>query len=343
MSKTGSGLFADRVTRLMFRAIQLRREGDSVRPAMVTMGESELDPGEVTIDVEYSTVNFKDGLAYAGRPGVVRDYPIVPGVDLAGVVASSSDDRYAAGDRVVVNGCRMGEHHDGGHAEMARVPADWVVRLPDVIDTRTAMSVGTAGLTSMLCVLALERQGLMPDLGPVVVTGSSGGVGSVAISLLARRGFEVAAVTGRPEEADYLRRLGAASIVERSELASPPKALESQRWAGGIDAVGSIALANVLARINYGGVVAACGNAQGMDLPTSVAPFILRAVTLVGIESVVVPHARRVEAWNRLALELDRDLLGEMVTEIGLAELPAIAEQIVSGRVRGRVVVDVSR
>lgn len=330
----------------MFRAIYLTRSDDTPGSSPVSvelreLTDDDLDEGEVTIDVEYSTLNFKDGLAYAGRPGVVKQYPIIPGVDLGGVVATSSDDRFRPGDRVVVNGCRMGEHHHGGHAERARVPADWVIALPDAIDTRTAMAVGTAGLTSMLCVLALERQGLGPSSGPVVVTGSSGGVGSVAVSLLARAGFEVAAVTGRPEEGDYLHGLGAAHIVDRSELADPPRALESQRWAGGIDTVGSVTLANVLARIFYGGVVAACGNAQGMDLPGSVAPFILRAVTLVGVESVVVPRDQRIEAWRRLATDIDRDVLETMVTEATLDDLPELAQRILRGQVRGRVVVDV--
>ena len=327
----------------MFRAMYLQRADDEVTAALRTMDDSELQAGEVTIDVEYSTVNYKDGMAYAGRPGVVREYPIVPGVDLAGVVASSDDPRYRAGDRVVVNGWRMGERHFGGHAERARVPADWLVALPEALDTRTAMAIGTAGLTSMLCVLGLERHGLGPDAGPVVVTGSSGGVGSVAISLLASQGFEVAAVTGRPEEADYLHGLGATDIVDRSELAGTPRPLETQRWAGGVDAVGSTTLANVLARISYGGVVAACGMAQGMDLPGSVAPFILRAVTLVGVESVEAPYDRRVEAWARLATDLDRGQLESMVTEVGLADLPEIAEEILRGQVRGRVVVDVRR
>lgn len=327
----------------MFRAIYLEREGDSVRPNLRDLDDADLQSGDVTIDVEYSTVNYKDGLAYAGRPGVVREYPIIPGVDLAGVVASSDDPRYRSGDRVVVNGWRMGERHFGGHAERARVPADWLVALPDSIDTRTAMAVGTAGLTAMLCVLALERHGLEPEAGPVVVTGSSGGVGSVAISLLAHQGFRVAAVTGRPEEEAYLRGLGAVEIVDRSELADAPKPLETQRWAGGVDAVGSTTLANVLARISYGGVVAACGMAQGMDLPGSVAPFILRAVTLAGIESVEAPYPSRVEAWNRLASDLDRAQLESMVTEVGLADLPGVTEQILKGQVRGRVVVDVTR
>jgi acrylyl-CoA reductase (NADPH) len=328
----------------MFRAMYLDRvDKGPVSATLRELDESALPAGDVLIDVEYSTVNYKDGLAYGGAPGVVREYPIVPGVDLAGIVAESDDDRYAPGDRVVVNGWRMGERHWGGHAERARVPADWLVALPESIDTRTAMAIGTAGLTSMLCVLALERHGLTPDDGPVVVTGASGGVGSVAVSLLAARGFEVQAVTGRTEEEPYLRSLGASAIVDRRELSDPPKPLETQQWAGAVDAVGSLILANILARISYGGVVAACGLAQGMDLPTSVAPFILRAVTLVGIESVEAPYPSRVEAWQRLATDLDREQLEAMTTEVGLGDLPHVTARIRDGQVRGRVVVDVSR
>jgi len=328
---------------MSFRALVLDQSDDALTATVQTLDDDALPEADVTIDVEWSTVNFKDGLAYAGRPGVVSSYPIVPGVDLAGVVSSSDDVRVRVGDRVTVNGCRMGEQHWGGHSERARVPADWVVRLPDGIDTRTAMAVGTAGLTAMLCVLALERHGLAPGDGTVVVTGSSGGVGSVAVSLLARRGYTVAAVTGRTEEEAYLRRLGASEIVDRAELGRPGRPLASQRWAGGIDAVGSHTLANVLAATRYGGVVAACGNAQGMDLPASVAPFILRGVTLVGVEAVVTPHDRRVAAWDRLATDLDRELLDTMVTEVGLDDLPEVAARILEGRVRGRVVVDVRR
>ncbi len=327
----------------MFRAVMLEREGDDVVASIREIEDSELPDGDVLIDVEWSTVNYKDGLAYAGARGVVDRYPIVPGVDLAGTVAASDDPRIGVGERVVVNGCRMGERHWGGHSERARVPGGWVVPLPDAIDTRTAMVVGTAGLTSMLCVLALEHQGLSPDDGPVVVTGASGGVGSVAVSLLARRGFEVAAVTGRTSEEPYLRGLGATEIVDRSELSGPVRPLESERWAGGVDAVGSTILANVLARIRYGGVVAACGLAQGMDLPTTVAPFILRGVTLAGVESVETPLERRIEAWGRLATDLDRDHLESIATEVGLTELPEVAARILEGRVRGRVVVDVRR
>jgi acrylyl-CoA reductase (NADPH) len=326
-----------------FRAMYLERHGEQVDATLRTFDGADLPEGTVTIDVEYSTVNYKDGLAYAGAPGVVREYPIVPGVDLAGVVSESDDPRYSPGDRVVVNGWRMGERHWGGHAERARVPADWLVALPAAIDTRAAMAIGTAGLTSMLCVLALERHGLEPDMGPVVVTGASGGVGSVAVSLLARRGFQVAAVTGRTEEEPYLRGLGASEIVDRNDLSGTPRPLETQRWAGGVDAVGSITLANVLARISYGGVVAACGLAQGMDLPTSVAPFILRAVTLVGIESVEAPYEKRVDAWAELAADLDREQLESMTTEVGLADVPEVTARIRAGQVRGRVVVDVRR
>jgi acrylyl-CoA reductase (NADPH) len=267
----------------------------------------------------------------------------VPGVDLSGVVLESTDQRFSPGDRVVVNGWRMGERHWGGHSQRARVPADWVVALPASIDSRTAMAIGTAGLTSMLCILAFERHGLGPEAGQVVVTGASGGVGSVAVSLLAGLGYEVAAVTGRPEEEPYLRGLGAAEIVDRHELTDPPKPLETQRWSGGVDAVGSLLLANVLARISYGGVVAACGLAQGMDLPTSVAPFILRAVTLVGVESVEAPNPARVVAWERLATDLDRAQLESMTTEVGLSDLPEVTAKIRAGQIRGRVVVDVTR
>jgi acrylyl-CoA reductase (NADPH) len=327
----------------MFRAVMLERDDVSVIATIKDLEDGDLPAGDVTIEVEYSTVNYKDGLAYSGAPGVVSNYPIVPGVDLAGTVIDSSDGRLALGDRVVVNGCRMGERHWGGHAERARVPGGWVVPLPRSIDTRTAMVVGTAGLTSMLCVLALERLGVEPTDGPVVVTGSSGGVGSVAISLLAQRGFTVEAVTGRTQEEQYLRGLGASAIVDREELSGPARPLAKERWAAGVDAVGSHILANVLSSIRYGGVVAACGLAQGMDLPTSVAPFILRGVTLVGVESVETPLDRRIEAWDRLATDLDRDQLESMATEVTLAELPDVAAKILEGRVRGRVVVDVRR
>lgn len=328
---------------MSFEGIVLERSTEGIVPVLRDINDCELPDGDVTIDVEYSTLNYKDGLAYAGASGIVDEYPIVPGVDLAGTVCESSDDRFVVGDRVTVNGCRMGERHWGGHAQRARVPAEWVVKLPANISTRTAMGVGTAGLTSMLCVLALERHGVVPSGGPVVVTGSSGGVGSVAISLLAKRGYEVWAVTGRTEEEGYLRNLGANKILDRSEFSQPARHLASSRWAAAVDAVGSVTLANVLAGTRYGGVVAACGNAQGMDLPASVAPFILRGVTLVGVESVETPLKKRLAAWEALSESLDQQLLDTMVTEVALNEVPALAQKIVKGQVRGRVVINLQQ
>src|SRR6056297_2935009 len=254
----------------MVRAVMLHQVDGEVVPSIQQLDDDRLPPGDVTVDVEWSTVNYKDGLAYRGAPGVVREYPIVPGVDLAGVVASSDDARWQVGDRVVVNGWRLGERHWGGHAERARVSGDWLTRLPDTVDTRTAMVIGTAGYTAMLCVLALERNDLGPDAGTVVVTGASGGVGSVAVSLLSHLGYRVAAVTGRTTEAEYLRGLGAVEIIDRAELTGPARPLASVRWAGGVDAVGGEILANVVSATAYGGVVAACGLAASMDLPTSV-------------------------------------------------------------------------
>ncbi|HSL57167.1 MAG TPA: MDR family oxidoreductase [Acidimicrobiales bacterium] len=327
----------------MFRAVMLEQVDDRVEASIQQLDDDQLPPGDVTVDIEWSTVNYKDGLAYRGAPGVVRAYPIVPGVDLAGVVAESTDDRWQVGDRVVVNGWRLGERHWGGHAERARVSGDWLTRLPASIDTRTAMVIGTAGYTAMLCVLALERNELRPDAGTVVVTGASGGVGSVAVSLLSHLGYHVAAVTGRTSEADYLRELGAAEIVDRADLTGPARPLASVRWAGGVDAVGGEILANILAATAYGGVVAACGLAASMDLPTSVAPFILRAVTLAGVESVEAPQHLRDEAWARLATDLDPAQIRAMTTEVALGDLPGVAAEILAGRVRGRVVVDVRR
>lgn len=327
----------------MFRAVLLERTDDRVEASIRELADDALPEGDVLVDVEWSTVNYKDGLAYAGRPGVVREYPIVPGVDLAGVVAESTDPRWRPGDRVVVNGWRLGERHWGGHAERARVRSEWLTRLPDAIDTRTAMVIGTAGLTAMLCVLALERHDLRPDAGTVVVTGASGGVGSVAVSLLAHLGYRVAAVTGRTSEEPYLRGLGATEIVDRAELTGPARPLASVRWAGAIDAVGGEILANILSATAYGGVVAACGLAASMDLPTSVAPFILRAVTLAGVESVEAPAERRDAAWARLAIDLDPEQLRSMATEVALDDLPRVTAEILEGRVRGRVVVDVRR
>jgi acrylyl-CoA reductase (NADPH) len=297
--------------------------------------------GDVTVRVEWSTVNYKDGLALTGKAPVVRRFPMIPGVDLAGTVETSTHADWKAGDKVILNGWGLGESHLGAYAQKARVKGGWLVPLPHSMSTRDAMAIGTAGYTAMLAVMALERHGLTPASGPVVVTGAAGGVGSVAVALLAKFGFAVTASTGRPEEADYLKRLGAAEIIERKELTGPVRTLAKERWAGGIDAVGSTTLANVLSMLRYRGAVAACGLAGGMDLPSSVAPFILRGVSLLGIDSVYRPRADREAAWSRLEFDLDRSKLLEMITEIGLAEVPEAARQIVEGRVRGRIVVKI--
>lgn len=323
-------------------------------------GEQGGDGRGVTVDVEYSGLNFKDGLALTGRPGIVRGSPRIPGIDLVGTVTASDDPRWSVGDRVILNGDGIGEGRNGGLAERARVRGDALVRLPDALTARQAAAIGTAGFTAMLSVLALEHGGVLPhasktpetvetpktaesaDAGNVLVTGAAGGVGSVAIAVLARLGYAVTASTGRAAaEADYLRRLGASAIIDRAELSDPGKPLQSQRWAGVIDAVGSHTLANALAQTRYGGTVTACGLAQGADLPASVLPFILRAVTLVGINSVDAPLARRQLAWARLATDLDAGLLEEMTVEIGLADAAGRASEILAGRVRGRTVVNV--
>ena len=302
----------------------------------------DADNPEVVVDVEYSTVNYKDALAITDSSPIVRSWPMVPGIDLAGTVSSSSDPNVPVGQRVVVNGWGVGEDSWGGLAQRARVRGAWTVPLPDGMSTAEAMAVGTAGYTSILCVLALEDHQVTPDSGPVLVTGAAGGVGSVAVALLAGLGYEVHASTGRLEESDYLTALGATSIVERSELSEPgSRPLARTRWAGAVDAVGSHTLANVLAQVQPEGCVAACGLAQGMDLMTTVAPFILRGVTLRGVHSVFVAQARRLEAWRRLDKDLDRRLLASMTTTVGLDQVPAIADEVLAGQVRGRCVVDV--
>jgi acrylyl-CoA reductase (NADPH) len=324
-----------------FKAIVIEKTDGGQQAALTDFDEANLMAGDVTVRVEWSTVNYKDGLALTGKSPVVRRFPMIPGIDLAGTVSASSHPDWKPGDKVVLNGFGLGETHLGAYAEMARVKGDWLVRLPVSMSTRDAMAIGTAGYTAMLAVMALEHHGLTPASGPLVVTGAAGGVGSVAVALLAKLGFAVTASTGRPEEADYLKRLGATEIIERKELAIPVRALAKERWAGGVDAVGSTTLANVLSITKYRGAVAACGLAGGMDLPTSVAPFILRGVSLLGIDSVYRPRADRVAAWNRLEFGLDRGKLLEMISEIGLAEVPEAARAIVEGRVRGRIVVKI--
>ncbi len=305
--------------------------------------EAGLPAGEVTVDVAFSTINYKDALALTGRAPIAKSFPMVPGIDLAGVVSASTRDDLPVGTRVLANGWGLGEKHWGGLATKARLPGDWLVPIPDALTEAQAMAIGTAGYTAMLCVLALEEAKIGPDLGPVVVTGAAGGVGSVAVSLLARRGYRVLAATGRPQEEAYLKGLGATEIVPRDELTGKVRALGKQRWAGAVDVVGSTVLANVLSMTQYGGAVTACGLAGGMDLPASVAPFILRSVRLLGIDSVYAPRDRRVTAWQRLATDLNPDHLASMTTTIGLDETPTVAAQVLDGQTRGRVVVDLRR
>ncbi len=326
-----------------FKAILISRDEDKNQSVAVTeLTDADLMEGDVTVAVEATTVNYKDGLAITGKAPVVRRFPLVPGIDLAGTVVASSSPEWKEGDKVVLNGWGVGETHHGAYAARARVKGDWLVRLPEGMSAHDAMAIGTAGYTAMLCVMALERHAIVPERGPVVVTGAAGGVGTVAISLLSRLGFHVFASTGRTDEASFLKDLGAAEIIDRQELSGPAKPLGKERWAAGVDAVGSHTLANVLSMTSYGGAVAACGLAQGMDLPASVAPFILRGVSLLGIDSVMAPRALREEAWQRLADDLDREKLAALSTTIGFEDLPDAARSIIEGRIRGRLVVDMA-
>ncbi len=324
-----------------FKAILVSRDQDKKQSVdIVDMSEDELMEGDVTVAVEATTVNYKDGLAITGKSPVVRRWPMIPGIDFAGKVLSSDHPDWHPGDQVVLNGWGVGETHYGAYAGRARVSGDWLVPLPDGMTPHQAMAVGTAGYTAMLCVMALERHGISPERGPVVVTGAAGGVGSVAVSILSKLGYHVVASTGRTSEEAYLRDLGAAEIIARDELSAPGKPLGKERWAGGIDPVGSHTLANVLAQTSYGGAVACCGLAQGMDLPASVAPFILRGVSLLGINSVMAPKPVRLEAWNRIATDLDHDKLATLSKTIGFDGIIDAARDIVDGGIRGRVVVD---
>ncbi len=324
-----------------FKAIVVEKTESGTTAALTDFDEANLMGGDVTVRVEYSTVNYKDGLAVTGKAPVVRRFPMIPGIDFAGTVESSSHPDWRSGDKVILNGWGTGETHLGAYAGKSRVKGDWLVRLPASMSARDAMAIGTAGYTAMLSIMALERHGLVRAAGPVAVTGAAGGVGSVAIALLSKLGFTVHAVTGRPQEGDYLKSLGASEIVERKELAGPAKPLAKERWAGAIDSVGSTTLANLLSMTRYGGAVAACGLAGGMDLPTSVAPFILRGVCLYGIDSVMCPLVRRREAWKRLENDLDRQKLGGMIEEIPLSGVPEAAQRLLEGGVRGRIVVKI--
>jgi len=327
----------------MFKAILVEQSEGRQTARVAELAPEQLPPGDVTVRVTCSTLNYKDGLAITGRSPVVRRFPMVPGIDLAGVVEASTHAAWKPGDRVLLNGWGVGESHWGGLAQLARVSGDWLQAIPSPLTERQAMAIGTAGYTAALCVLALERHGVRPGDGEILVTGASGGVGSVAIPLLAKRGYRVIAATGRPEQAPYLEALGASGIVPRAELAAPGKPLGKERWAGVVDAVGSHTLANACATTRYRGAVAACGLAGGMDFPVTVAPFILRGVTLYGIDSVRAPRAEREQAWARLASDLEPAKLDAITGEVGLADALGAAEEILAGRVRGRLVVDVNR
>jgi len=324
-----------------FKAIVIEKAESGTKTALTDFDDANLMDGDVTVRVEYSTINYKDGLAITGKAPVVRRFPMIAGIDFAGTVESSTNAAWKPGNKVVLNGWGCGETHLGAYAEKSRVKGDWLVPLPKTMSAREAMAIGTAGYTAMLAVMALERHGINPASGPIAVTGAAGGVGSVATAILSKRGFAVHAVTGRPQEADYLKGLGATEIVERKELTGPAKPLAKERWAGAIDAVGSTTLANLLSMTRYGGAVAACGLAGGMDLPGSVAPFILRGVCLYGIDSVMCPQHSRRDAWRRLESDLDSSKLANMTEQIGLADVIDGARRLMEGVVRGRIVVKI--
>ncbi len=328
----------------MFKAIVIDKpEGAGQSAAVAELEQSQLPEGDVLVQVDYSTINYKDALAITGKSPVVRKFPMVPGIDLAGTVLESQHGSWKQGDRVLLNGWGVGEGHWGGLSQRARLNGDWLIELPAAFSSREAMAIGTAGYTASLCVDALDAHGVQPDSGEILVTGASGGVGSVAIALLSAAGYEVVASTGKAAEEDYLKSLGASSIIDRATLSEKGKPLQRERWAGVVDAVGSFTLANACAQTRYRGVVTACGLAQGMDFPASVAPFILRGVTLCGIDSVMAPTAPRQAAWARLARDLDKAKLEAMVTEIDLKQALVVAEDVLVGKVKGRLVVDVNR
>ncbi|WP_040871765.1 acrylyl-CoA reductase (NADPH) [Nocardia exalbida] len=327
----------------MFAAVLIEKGEAGPKVTLTNVDEATLPEGDVTVEVAYSTLNYKDALAITGKSPVVRAFPMVPGIDLAGVVTESSHADWSVGDDVILNGWGVGEAHWGGLAQRARVNGDWLVPRPAEFTARQAMAIGTAGYTASLCVEALLRHGVRPDRGEILVTGATGGVGSIAIALLSRAGFAVAAATGKTAETAYLQQLGAGTVVDRAELAERGKPLQKERWAGVVDTVGSHTLANVCAQTRYGGAVAACGLAQGMDFPATVAPFILRGVTLFGIDSVMAPEQRRLDAWARLARDLDPAALDSIAQEIPLGEAATAAGRLIDGTVRGRIVVDVNR
>jgi len=324
-----------------FKAILVSRDEDKKQSVnIVDFVDEDLMEGDVTVKVDATTVNYKDGLAITGKGPVIRHWPMVPGIDLAGTVITSHSEKFSVGDKVLLNGYGVGEGHWGAYAGHARLNADWLIPLPEGINAMQAMGVGTAGYTAMLCVMALERYGLTPKSGPIIVTGANGGVGTVAISILSKLGFHVIASTGRPEEEKFLKSLGASEIIDRAELSEAGRPLGKERWAGGVDAVGSHTLANLLAQTRYGGAIAACGLAQGFDLPATVMPFILRGVALLGVDSVMASQELRTEAWKRISSDLDLSKLDSLTTTIGFGDIIAAASDIVEGKIRGRVVVD---
>lgn len=327
----------------MFNAIVINKDEAGYRSELKQVNQDQLPEGDVTVKVQYSGLNYKDGLAITGKGPVVRKFPMVPGIDLVGTVEQSENAKFQVGDSVILNGWGVGETHWGGLAQMARLKADWLIPLPQGMAARDAAAIGTAGYTAMLCVMALQKHGVKPSDGEIVVTGAAGGVGSVAVAVLAKLGYQVVAVTGRASEADYLKQLGASAIMDRAELSAPGKPLAKERWAGAVDVVGSHTLANVCAAMRYRGVVTACGLAGGMDFPATVAPFILRGVTLVGIDSVMCPREDRLAAWQRLSTDLELGKLHTMVQEIELRQVIDVAAKLLQGQVRGRVVVDVNR
>ena len=325
-----------------FKALVLTQEDGKTVSTVKQLGNDDLPDGDVLLAVEYSSLNYKDGLAITGKGKIVRQWPLVPGIDLAGNVLESTSSDYAVGDKVVLTGWSVGEKYWGGYSQRQRVQSQWLVPLPAGMDTRQAMAIGTAGFTAMLCVMTLEEAGVTPDKGPVVVTGATGGVGSIAVAILHKLGYRVTAVSGKPDAEGFLRDLGASEILTRDEMSKPPRPLEGQRWAGAVDTVGSTMLARVIAETHYNGCVAACGLAGGFDLPTTVMPFILRNVSLRGVDSVSCPVERRKQAWQRLVSDLPAQALGEIGQVANLEQLPELAEKITNGAIRGRVIVDLN-
>lgn len=327
----------------MFKGILIEKNDQGYKAVVQQLNENTLPEGDVTIKVSHSSLNYKDALAITGKGPVIKTFPMIPGIDLVGTVEQSDNKKFNIGDNVLLNGFGVGEKHYGGLAEKARLKSEWLIPLPKALTPRQAMAIGTAGYTAMLCVIALEKNGITPSKGEILVTGANGGVGSFSIAILAKLGYKVVASTGRVEETEYLKKLGATEVINRETLSEPGRALVKERWAGAIDSAGSYTLANVCASMQYGGVVAACGLAQGMDLPATVAPFILRGVTLAGIDSVMRPLSDRVEAWQRIADILDPTVFEEISIDIGLNEVVEVAEDLIAGKVRGRVVVDINK